>query len=153
MLPASLGLAGGKASIARCLLLGSQCNLPFRLLGGLTDEFGLRTLSRGKCLGLTLSLSCQAGYLPLGDAHFSRLNDSTPRRLSREDGRIISCRARPEPGEVRLSRFGDRFETINELVGFELTHVHSLCAPRRSRGGEKQMKPLPQERLRNSSWS
>jgi hypothetical protein len=150
-LPAGLGLAGGKACIARSLLFGSEGSLPFGLLGSLTDEFRRDTLASRKSLSLALGLFRQTGDLPLGDAHFPRLNDCAPRGLSCKDGRIVGSRARLESSECRLPCLGSRLKTIDKLIGFELTHVYSLCAPRLSRGSEKQMKPLPKERLRNSS--
>ena len=141
-LPTGLGLARGKACIARSLLLGSECGLPFRLLGSLTDEFRGGTLPCSKSFSLAFGLGCKTGYFPLTDPHVSRLNDGLSGSLPREDRRIVSCGACPEPGECGLPRLGGRLKTIDELVGFELTHVHSLYAPRLSRGGEKQMKPL-----------
>lgn len=98
-------------------------------------------------LDLALGLGGETSRLPLGGPHVAGLNDGAPRRLPGEDSRIVGGRACPEPGKRGLSRLGDRLETINELVGSELAHVVSLCAPRPGRGREKQMKPLPEERL------
>ncbi|WP_238296387.1 hypothetical protein [Methylobacterium soli] len=71
--------------------------------------------------------------------------------MPRENNRVISRGTSPEPGYCGLPGLGGGLETVDDLVGFELTHVHSLCAPRLSAGGEKSMKPLQVERLRNSS--
>jgi hypothetical protein len=96
-LPARLGFAGGKACIARSLLLGSECSLTFYLLGGQTDEFGLRALPRRKIFRLALGFSGKTGCFPLADPDFPRLNEGLPIGLPREDSRIIRCRACPEP--------------------------------------------------------
>jgi hypothetical protein len=108
-------------------LLGSERSLPFCLLGSLADEFRRGALPCSQGFSLALSLGRQTGYFPLGEPHVSRLNDSLPRSLPREDGQIISGRARSKPGERSLPRFGGRLKTVNELVGFEVTHVHSFA--------------------------
>jgi len=96
-LPARLGLSGGKARIARSLLLGSECSLTFHLLGGQTHEFGLRVLPRRKIFHLALGFSDNTGFFPLLDPDFPRLNEGLSIGLPREDSRIIRCRACPEP--------------------------------------------------------
>ncbi len=107
--------------------------MPFCFFGGLADEFRRGTLLCGQGFSLALSFPCQAGYVPLVDPHLSCLNDGLPRGLPCENGRIIQCRACPEPGECGLPCFGNCLKTINKLVCFELSHEHSLCAPRLSR--------------------
>jgi hypothetical protein len=150
-LSANLGFAGGEARIARCLLLGSQCGLALRFLGSLTGELRLGAHARSKGLGLALSFSCQTGDLTLADPDFPRLDHSLPRSLPCENSRIISCRARPEPGEGGLTCLGSGLEAIDELDSFELTHVHSFISITAGPDGEKQMKSLLRERLRYSS--
>jgi hypothetical protein len=125
--------------------------LPLHLLGSLTGSLGHFALPRSKSLSLALGLSCKASYLSLADTNLSRLNDSSPRSPTRENNRVVGCGARPEPGYCGLPGLGGGLKTVDDLVGFELTHVHSLCAPRLCAGGKKSMKPFQVERLRNSS--
>ena len=107
-LPTGLGLSGSKACVARRLLLGSECNLPFRLLGSLADEFRRGTLPCSQGFSFALSLGRQTGYSPLADPHVARLNDGLSGGLPCEDDRIIRGRACPEAGERSLPRFGGR---------------------------------------------
>jgi len=132
-------------------LLGSERGLPLCLLGGLTGNFGRLALPRSKGLSLALGLECETG--PLVAPNLSRLDDSSPCSLPCENNWVIRCGTCPEPGYRGLARLRGGLKTVNELVGFELAHVHSLCAPRLSAGGEKQKKPLQVERLRNPSWA
>jgi hypothetical protein len=125
--------------------------LPLHLLGSLTGSLGHLPLPRSERFSLTFGLSCKASQLPLVDPNLSRLNDCSPRSMPCENNRVIGCGAGPEPGYCGLPGLGGGLKTVDDLVGFELTHVHSLCAPRLSAGGEKQMKPFQVERLRNSS--
>ena len=128
-----LGLAGREARVARGLLLGGEGRLPLGLLGGLPDEVRRGTLAGRQGFRFALGLGGVTGDVPFGDPHVAGLDDGLPRSLPRENRRIISRRARPEPGKGRLPRQGDRLEAIGELIGFELTHVDSLCAPRLGR--------------------
>ena len=125
--------------------------MPLHLLGSLTGSLGRLALQRSEGFSLAQSLSCKASYLSLADPNLPRLNDSSPRSMPCENNRVIGCGARLKPGECSLPGLSDGLKTVDDLVGFELTHVHSLCAPRLSAGGEKQMKPFQVERLRNSS--
>jgi hypothetical protein len=150
-LPPSFGLASRKACIARSLLLGSECDLLLYLLGGQTSDFGLCARPCSKSFSLTLSLSGEAGHFPLVNPHFSRLDESLAFGLPCDDSGIINSRACPEAGKCGLPRLGGCLKTINELVCFKLTHVNSLSAPGSESRSKKQMKPLPRERLRNSS--
>jgi hypothetical protein len=149
-LPAGLGLAGGKARITRSLLLSCKSNLPLYLFGSLSGDFGLRTLLCCKSFRLTLGFRSTTGCFSHGGPRLSCLNESLPLGLPCEDSRVIRCGACPKPIKSDLPRFGGLLKTIDKLDCFELTHVHSLCAPQLSFGGEKQMKPLPRERLRSS---
>jgi hypothetical protein len=124
-LPAGSRLAGSKACVARRLLFGGECSLPFFLLDSLTSDLGLGALPCSKSLSLTPGLRGETGRFPLGAPCVSRLNDSLSRGLPCEDGWIISGRASPEPDECGLPRLGDGLETINKLVCSELTHVYS----------------------------
>ncbi|GJE43125.1 hypothetical protein AEGHOMDF_2304 [Methylobacterium soli] len=125
--------------------------MALHLLGGLTGSLGRLALQRSEGFSLALSLSCKASYLSLADPNLPRLNDSSPRSMPCENNRVIGCGARPKPGYCGLPGLGGGLETVDDLVGFELTHVHSLCPPRLRASGEKSMKPLQVERLRNSS--
>jgi hypothetical protein len=92
-----LGLAGSKACVARSLLLGSKGSLPFYFFGGQPNEFDLRALLCGKIFRFALGFSGKTGCFPRVDPDLPRLNEGLPPGLSRENGRIISCRACPEP--------------------------------------------------------
>ena len=121
-LPAGPRLASCKTRVARGLLLSREGSLSLRLVRYLTGALGCGIGLSSQNLSLALSLRGESGRFPLGGPHLSRLNNGVPRRLTGEDGRIISCGASPETGQRGLPRFSRRLEAIRELVALEGVH-------------------------------
>ncbi len=142
-LPTSPRLASRETRVARRLLLGGDSHLPLGRRSLLTDSLGGGVSLGRQDLGLAGGSRGETFRHSFGGPYLSRDDDRLPGGLAGENGRIIGGRARPEPGQRRLPRFGCRIETIDELVALERIYGLSRRGPGFASGTKMVRKPLP----------
>ncbi len=109
----------------------------------MTDALGSGVSLGRQDLSLARGSRGETFRYSFGGPHLSRDDDRLPGGLAGQNGRIIGGRARSEPGQRRLPRFGCRVETIDELVTLERVHGLSRGGPGFASGAEMVRRPSP----------